>query len=161
MSKIIFHTKAAKLEGWNPSKDDSDDSDTSYEELAELDKEARPNTPGHGRSSDVISFGCIFLEVLSVLVGEGSPMSKVGEFQALAPFGRNIDKMEQRAKKQSKILKKEHQPLKILLMFGQKIINADPEKRPAIDAIVAELVVAGKTYFCTTCIKEHEDPKPN
>ncbi|KAL2056184.1 hypothetical protein ABVK25_003827 [Lepraria finkii] len=69
--------------------------------------------------------------------------------------------MEQRAKKQSKILKKEHQPLKILFMFGQKIINADPEKRPVIDAIVAELVVAGKTYFCTTCIKEHEDPKPN
>ncbi|KAL2056183.1 hypothetical protein ABVK25_003826 [Lepraria finkii] len=29
MSKIIFHTKAAKFEGWNPSKDDSDDSDTS------------------------------------------------------------------------------------------------------------------------------------
>ena len=161
MSKIIFHTKVLKPEGWKPSEDDSDDSDASYEELAELDEEARPNTPWHGRSSDIFSFGCVFLEVLSVLVGEGPPMSKVGEFQALAPFGRNIDKMEQWAKKQSKNLKKEHQPLKILFMLGQKMINADPEKRPVVDAIVAELVVAGNTYFCSTCIKEPEDPRPN
>jgi serine/threonine protein kinase len=162
MSKIVAHTKAAKPEGWKPSEEDSDDSEASYEELAELDEEAKPNTtPWHGRSSDIFSFGCVFLEILSVLVGEPPPMSKAGEFQALAPFGRNIDKMEQWAEKQCKNLKKEHRPLRVLFMLGQRMIKAVPEERPVIDSIVAELVVAGNAYFCATCIKEPEDPKPN
>ncbi|KAK4695445.1 hypothetical protein P7C71_g2311, partial [Lecanoromycetidae sp. Uapishka_2] len=160
MSQLVLKTKVKKADDWKPSEDDSDDSEASYEELAELDEDLRRNAPWHGRSSDIFSFGCVFLEILSVLVGEGPPMSRGGEFQGCAPFGRNIEKLEQWARKQVKVLPKNKQSLRILFSLGIEMINRDPERRPVIDSIVAELLVAGKQYFCTPCNQNTEDPKP-
>ncbi len=105
----------------------------------------------------IFSFGCVILEVLSVIVGEGPPIYDTHEFQSLAPFGANISKMHAWIEKQVTKLNKDQEGLEVIFRLGMQMTQADPETRPLIGEIVEKLTAAGREYFCAECFSESED----
>ena len=126
------------------------------------DESPSAQTTEHGRKSDMFSFGCTVLEILSVLVGEGiADTDHPGEFQQCGDFSKNIDKLHQWAGKKLKALHKDS-PLHLLFRLGIEMTHFDPEKRPDIWMVVRKLKKSGdKRYFCPTCLADPDgDDEP-
>ena len=109
------------------------------------------------KSTAIFSFGCVILEVLSVLVGEGHPIYDTHEFQSLVPFGANVSKMHAWIENQVTKLNKEQEGLEVIFRLGMQMTQADPETRPLIGEIVEKLTAAGREYFCAQCFSQSED----
>ena len=154
-ANIVIHTKTVRERRTDPNEEFDDESDFSFEEHAEYSDKVQP----HGRKSDIFSFGCVFLEVLSVLIDEEFPKPDPGQFQAYAPFWQNTAGLQEWAERQMKDLA--HDPrLEILFKLGVNMIHPEPDKRPSIDRVVADLRAAGSSYFCTACLQDPDDPIP-
>lgn len=135
-----------------------DDSDDDEGELAPEQSNGGPgNAIGHGRSSDIYSFGIVFLEVLSSLIAEGPEPSIPGDFENCMPFWKNIEGLQIWAKNQIQRLPPKD-PLVLLFRLSSKMIAYRPEDRPIISDIVGALTEANQQYFCASCLNQPEEP---
>ena len=112
---------------------------------------------GHGRSSDIYSFGIVFLETLSYLIAEGSEPSIPGDFEKCMPGWKNIAGLQAWAKKHIQRLPPQD-PLVFLFQVSSKMIAHKPGDRPIISDIVRDLKNQNEQYFCTACLNQPEEP---
>ena len=144
---------------FDPDISDGDDDPPSPEST-----NAQPSKIGHGRKSDIYSFGIVFLEILSYLIAEGPEHQDTipGDFEACVPIWKNINATQKWAQTQAQDLssKNPKNPLIFLFRLGSEMISHDPEARPSITEIVSRLKKASPVYFCSICQREPEDPAP-
>ena len=144
--------------------DDSDRSDTDNDLPSQEPNSAQRSAIGHGRKSDIYSFGITLLEILSYLNAQGPEYENTvpGDFEACMPIWENITATQEWAQTQAQELssKNPKSPLIFLFKLGSEMISHDSEARPSITQIVSRLKEASPAYFCTTCQQEPEDPVP-
>ena len=158
--EIMEEIQARKSRGeFDP--DDSDKSDTDDDLPSQEPNSAQRSAIGHGRKSDIYSFGVVFLEILSHLNAQGPEYehSVPGDFEACMPMWKNITATQKWAQTQAQELssKNPKSPLIFLFQLGSQMISHDPEARPSITHIVSRLKEASQDYFCTMCQQEPED----
>lgn len=137
----------------------------------------------HGRKTDIFSLGCVFLELLAVLVHERLPMDH-GEWSsasrsnvdnrelpdggriAAAPiandddmFCKHIKLLKEWAQSHSAPSKiQNHDPNKAalapLFTLATRMISWKADDRPFIDDIVRDVAAIGKHHFCQNCWAE-------
>ena len=134
---------------------DSDDDDD--EDAPEQSRGGSGQAIGHGRSSDIYSFGIVFLETLSYLIAEGTEPTIPSDFGNLMPFYKNIEGLQNWAEKQSQRLPPTD-PLVFLFRLSSKMVAHNPGDRPVISQIVKDLREANQQYFCSACLKQPEEP---
>ena len=164
--EIMEQIEAGKS-GGDFDPDDSDESDTDKDLPSQEPDGAQRSAIGHGRKSDIYSFGIVFLEILSYLNAQGPEYenSVPGDFEACMPIWKNITATQEWAQTQAQELssKDPKSPLILLFKLGSEMISHDPEARPSISQIVSRLKEASPVYFCTKCQQGPEDPilEPN
>ena len=149
--------------------DDTDDEEEDAPEHAPehtpehvLDQQPNGTTPikpiGHGRSSDIYSFGIVFLEMLSYLIAEGPDASIPRDFEDCMPFWRHIPRLQEWAHAQIQRLPP-RDPLVSLFKISSKMIAQDAPDRPLISDVVLGLTGANlhQQYFCGACLQEPEE----
>ena len=143
---------------------DPDISDTDNDLSSPEPSSAHFKSIGHGRKSDIYSFGIVFLEILSYLIAEGPEHQHTvpRDFEACMPIWKNITATQKWAQTQAQELssKKPKNPLIFLFRLGSQMISHDPDARPSITEIVSRLKEASPDYFCSICQGESEDPSP-
>ena len=147
-----FEARKARGEIEHDKSDDDDDDDAPEQSTGGLG-----SAIGHGRSSDIYSFGIVFLETLSYLIAEGSEPSIPGEFEKCMPGWKNIEGLQAWAKKHIQRLPPQD-PLVFLFRIGSKMIAQKPGDRPIISDIVRDLKNQNEKYFCTACLDQPEEP---
>lgn len=152
--EIMEEFEARKARG-EIEYDDLDDDEGEY--APEQCNGGPGNAIGHGRSSDIYSFGIVFLEILSYLIAEGPEPSIPGDFENCMPFWKNIEGLQAWAKKQIQRLPPKD-PLVFLFRLSSKMIARRPGDRPIISDIVGALTEANKQYFCASCLNQPEEP---
>ena len=137
----------------------------------------------HGRKTDIFSLGCVFLELLAVLVHDKLPMDNDdgkpdrrfsvdnqqlpdGGRIASAPiaieddmFCKHIQELKSWAQLHSTHSNTQsNDPTNValapLLTLATKMISLKAEDRPLIDEVVREVAAIGSQHFCHTCLTE-------
>ena len=111
----------------------------------------------HGRSSDIYSFGIVFLEILSYLIAKEKESPIPGDFEACMPFWKNIRGLHAWAQEQIQKLPPDD-PLIFLFQISLKMITRKPEDRPNISEVVEALMKASSQYFCSACLHHAAQP---
>ena len=152
-----LEAKAKGLDGVHTNQDTDEES----EESIDIDSPpiaGRPRRPPHGRSSDIFSYGCVFLEILSVLIGSKIPKSDSHEFA----FCKHVTTIQAWAEKQACDPNCEDS-LRVLFQLAIKMIRYRAKKRPTIAKVVSDL--AGSTtadhFFCIECLPEAKADREN
>ena len=184
----------------NPNRTDRRASMMSLDRIAENDEASRhskANLPeekilsefkddeemSHGRKTDIFSLGCVFLELLAVLIQESLPMDRCewssvgranvhnqqlpdGGIIAAAPIAGDDDmfcKHTNHLKAWAQLHSipsnsQSHDSNKAalagLFTLAIKMISWKPEERPFIDEVVREVAKVGKHHFCQSCWEE-------
>ena len=137
----------------------------------------------HGVKTDIFSFGCVFLELLAVLIQESLPMDR-GEWSfvgranvknqqlpdegiiAAAPiagdddmFCKHTNHLKDWAQSHSTLSNSQSHDsnkaaLARLFTLATKMISWKPEERPFMDEVVREVAKIGKCHFCQSCWEE-------
>ncbi len=110
--------QAASLAGVHTNQDKSAESVESVEDDSTSAASSKSTTPAHGRSADVFPYGCVFLEILSVLVDAIIPGSDAEDFE----YCKNVTKLQVRAEGQSKMLNPNN-PVRIPFYLSIKMIG--------------------------------------
>ena len=147
-----FEARKARGEIEHDKSDDDDDDDAPEQSTG-----GPGGGIGHGRSSDIYSFGIVFLETLSYLIAEGSEPSIPGEFEKCMPGWKNIEGLQAWAKKHIQRLPPQD-PLVFLFRISSKMIAQNPGDRPIISDIIRALKNQNEQYFCTVCRDQPEEP---
>ena len=138
---------------------EDEDSDDDYDGDAPEQSRGEPgNAIGHGRSSDIYSFGIVFLEILSYLIADKGNIP--ADFESWMPFWKNVESLQGWAKEQIRILKRTD-PLVPLFRLSSKMIAHRPGDRPIISEIVRDITKEdreNRQYFCTACLDQPEEP---
>ena len=137
----------------------------------------------HGRKTDIFSLGCVFLELLAVLVNDTLPMDRAalssarrsvvdnkqlpdGGRIAAAPiatdddmFCKHISDLKLWAVSHSTLstsesIGPEKAALAPLFTLATKMISWKADDRPLIDAVIRDIAHIGKDYFCLDCWAE-------
>lgn len=135
----------------------SEINEASEEEYAEYLDWTQPEDSNANRSADIFAFGCVMLEILSVLVGEDCSPLKDRRLDFVANFGANLKSLHSWIERQIESLEEERQDLEVIFRLGMKMTDADPKSRPLIGEIVKKLNAAGSKYFCEECWEDLED----
>lgn len=150
-NQAALDAKAAGLDGLHTNQDTDDE----HEDSSDVDSfpkgTERPKRPGHGRKADVFSYGCVFLDILSVLLNLKIPESDTPEFA----FRKHITKLQGWAEKQAALLEPED-PLRVPFHLAIKMIRFRAQKRPRVAQIVSVLASssAAEKFFCNACLPE-------
>lgn len=148
-----YEARKARGEIDHGSSDDDEDSDAP-KHAPEGSYGAHGKPVGHGRSSDIYSFGIVFLEILSYLTLEESDLSIPRDFEDCMPFWKNIEGLKAWAHKHIQRLRPNN-PLVPLFKLSLRMIAHKATDRPVISRVVNDL---NEKYFCTTCLKNPEEP---
>lgn len=154
-SQAVLDAKAAGLAGVHTNQDTDEESEESEEDEKEEETKSSKRRPANGRSSDIFSFGCVFLEILSTVTDAKIPNADSESYE----FWRNITKLQAWTESQKNQLK-QGDPLRVPFALAIKMIRYKARKRPRIDKIVEVLAdtdtAAAKEYFCSQCLQEVE-----
>ena len=145
-----LEAKAKGLDGVHTNQDTEEESEESIEvDSPPITGRSRP--PPHGRSSDIFSYGCVFLEILSVLIGSKIPESDTQEFA----FCKHVTKIQAWAEKHACDPKCEDS-LRVLFQLAIKMIRYRAKKRPTIAKVVSDLAgtPTADQFFCLACLPE-------
>jgi serine/threonine protein kinase len=110
----------------------------------------------HGRSADIFSLGCVFLEILGVILTATLDREMPGSIRRLAPYHLNISRTENWVDDQIREeQRKADRSLVPLLKLSRKMIARDATLRPKISEVVRTLAdvqhATRVTMFCTKC----------
>lgn len=137
----------------------------------------------HGRKTDIFSLGCVFFELLAVLIDDRLPPDRAalssacrsgvdnqqlpdGGRIAAAPiatdddmFCKHIPDLKKWAASHStpspsKSIDPEKAALAPLFTLASKMISRKADDRPLIDAVIRDIATIGKDYFCQSCWAE-------
>lgn len=149
LSQAALDAKANALAGVHTNQDTDDESDSSLEH----ESDSSNRRPANGRSEDIFSFGCVFLEILSTMIDAKIPNADSDLYE----FWGNITKLQAWAESQKDKLKASD-PLRVPFALAIKMIRFKARKRPTIDKIVEALAdtASAKEYFCRPCLQEVE-----
>ncbi len=149
-SQAAIDAKAAGLAGVHTNQDTDEESEASLEPETDSSK----TRPANGRPSDIFSFGCVFLEILSAMTDAKIPNTESDSYE----YWRNITKLQAWAESQKSLLEP-NSPLRVPFELAVKMIRFKASKRPSIDKIVEILTdaAAAKDYFCASCLQELEE----
>jgi hypothetical protein len=110
----------------------------------------------HGRSADIFSLGCVFLEILCVILTANLDRTVRGSLRSLTPYRLNVRDIRDwidfqiRAEERSS-----DRRLVPLLKLSRKMIAEDPRERPKISDVVRDLADShargGVAMFCSKC----------
>jgi serine/threonine protein kinase len=109
----------------------------------------------HGRSADIFSLGCVFLEILCVILTATLNRNVPGSLRSLMPYRLNVRRIRDWVDFQ--VRAEERNPdrrLVPLLKLSRKMIAEDARDRPKISDVVRDLAAthaSGVTMFCTKC----------
>ena len=132
-----------------PEEDVSNDSEVPYEEHARHPEASQFPSLSDGKSMDIFSFGCVILQLLTILGVSNSENT----FRSFAPFRENIDRIHAWIEEQvDNLYPTEHKNFLVIYRLGMRMTQADPKKRPLIDEVLDELTRAGRQYFCPECL---------
>ena len=132
-----------------PEQDVSNDSKIPYEEHARHPEASQFLSLSDGKSMDIFSFGCVILQLLTILGVSNSENT----FRSFAPFRGNIDRIHAWIEEQvDNLYPTEHKNFLVIYKLGMRMTQADPKKRPLIDEVLDELTKAGRQYFCPECL---------
>ena len=113
---------------------------------------------GHGRSSEIYSFGIVFLEILSHLSAEDTETSVPPDFENCMPFWKNTKGLQTWAHNQVRRLLPNN-PLVFLFKLSSKMIAHNPSERPVISDVVTALRHTNRRYFCSACRNDYDEPR--
>ena len=134
-----------------PEKDISNDSEVLYEEHARYPEASQFLRLSDGKSMDIFSFGCVILQLLTILGISNSENT----FRSFAPFRANIDRIHAWIEEQiDDLYPIEYKNFLVIFKLGMRMTQADPKKRPLIDEVLDELTKAGRQYFCPECLQQ-------
>lgn len=157
-SQAALDAKAAGLAGVHTNQDTDEESEAFLEPETDCSETKFANgrsetRPANGRSSDIFSFGCVFLEILSTMTDAKIPNAESDSYE----FWRNVTKLQAWAESQNDQLEP-NSPLRVPFALAIKMIRYKARKRPSIDKIVESLAAAAaaKEYFCASCLQEVE-----
>jgi serine/threonine protein kinase len=129
-------------------------------EAPEIDRSA---SSYHGRSADVFSFGCLFLEIISVLMIPPGKIHQIHPFRCNWPYKKNIPKMVTWIAEMTEELKKrKEKTLRKVLELCDQMIKKDPKQRPKIGAVALALmdIKEGDRHpFCKRCVAKYKIDK--
>jgi len=151
-----FEARKARGENEYESSDDDEEEDAPVHAPEGING-IQENTIGHGRSSDIYSFGIVFLEILNYLIAEGPEASVPRDFENCVPFWKNIEGLQTWAHQQTQRLPPKD-PLVYLFKLGSKMIAHKATDRPVISDIVNDLTKANAPYLCTPCLNVSDEP---
>ena len=148
-SQAAIDAKAAGLAGVHTNQDTDEESEASLDPETDSAK----TRPANGRPSDIFSFGCVFLEILSAMTDVKIPNTESDSYE----YWRNITKLQAWAESQKNLLEPSS-PLRVPFELAVKMIRFKASKRPSIDKIVEILTdaAAAKDFFCASCLQEVE-----
>lgn len=151
-SQATLDAKAANLAGVYTNQDTDEESKASLEP----EEECSDSRPANGRSSDIFSFGCVFLEILSTMTDAKIPNAESESYE----FWRNITELQAWAEHHKDQLELSS-PLRVPFELAIKMIRYEARKRPSIDKIVEYLAsaAAAKKLFCAPCLQDVEKSK--
>ena len=111
----------------------------------------KPKTPAHGRSADIFSYGCVFIQILSALVDSKIPQSESPNFA----FHKHIAELQDWAKLQAGLLEPAD-PLRVLFLLAVEMIRYNPRERPKVETVLSELIdsPSPERFFCAACLPE-------
>jgi serine/threonine protein kinase len=127
--------------------------------------QTRRNHQDHDYHSDIFSLGIVFLEVLSILVGEGIRGEEEGPFQKCVSnegpdvrFADHIDDIKSWVEERVNDINNNSAgpDLRDLFVLGGEMIQLDPTARPEIDSVCERLASSpfNSSYFCQECANE-------
>lgn len=151
-----FETRKARGEIGYEDSDNEEEEDAPVHTREGL-KGIQESPKGHGRSSDIYSFGIVFLEILSYLIAEGPEASIPRDFENCEPFWKNTEGLQTWAHQQIQCLPPKD-PLVYLFRLGSKMIAHEAADRPVISNIVNDLTRASAKYLCTPCLNDSDEP---
>lgn len=120
-------------------------------------QEKHEELDSHGRSADIFSLGCIFLELLAHLMREKLPLRKKDEEneEEKMMFSNNIPALSAWAQQKQKFASATD--FKALFPLAVSMISTKPDDRPLIGDVVNTIatdVTLGAKYFCASCWEE-------
>lgn len=133
--------------------DDTRESQTEHTE-AYTRRYAAPETLAdnyHGKSADVFSLGCVFLELLASLYRESLPLNR----EAFTERHDSLVAWAARIKRQN-----HGNDLADLCRTVILMISKDPEDRPTMGYVSRRLAKAGRQFFCETCSEDFPNREP-
>ena len=104
----------------------------------------------HGRSADIFSLGCVYLELLGCLVKERLPLKENERKNVM--FSDNIPDLRSWAQQKQEL--DQWMECRPLFALAAKMISTDPYDRPPVNEVVHAIAAAGQTYFCPSCRQE-------
>jgi serine/threonine protein kinase len=122
------------------------------------DEYAAPETlqhESHGRSADIFSLGCVFLEILGVILTATLNRNAQDSIRSFTPYHRNVRRLENWIDAQVREeQRRSDRSLIPLLKLSRKMIAQDAPLRPKISEVVRDLAdvhATGATMFCSKC----------
>ena len=135
-----------------------DGGEVTYEEAVLSCKYAAPEVvePGfpfrnaHGKSSDIFSLGCVFIDLLCIFIGGDQLDSVFGEDENRIPFSKNIEQIRTSidGHLRNPQLSADIRPL---LQLSKKMIQRKSSGCPKIQQVVQTLSAEWEKYFCNRC----------
>ena len=121
----------------------------------ELDSETAEDMRNHGRTTDIFSLGCVFLELLAGLVDEKLPLDvPISQHPNEVPiFARYIPELTTWARQQQQKSDSGHE-LAPMFNIATDMILEKPKRRPAVDEVVQRVAAVGRQNFCNACWEE-------
>ena len=135
-----------------------DEHEHQHEHLESTVSLPEPKMPAHGRSADIFSFGCVFIETLRVLVSSKIPHYETPGFA----FYKHIPDLQSWAEDHAKILDPAD-PLTVIFLLASQMITFEAGKRPTIEEVVSTLVDSStpERFFCAACLPEVQPKSAN
>lgn len=117
----------------------------------------------HGRSADIFSLGCVFLEILSVILMETLSRDAPDGLRRLTPYFLNIGRVRDWVDLQVRAEeRRQSRGLIPLLKLSRRMVAENPWDRPKISEVVKDLAhihADGVAMFCTKCWPHLEESR--
>ena len=115
-----------------------------------------PKAPAHGRSIDIISYGCGFREILSALANSKIPQSNARGFA----FRRHVGTLQGWAQDQAE-LRVRADPLRVFFSPAAEIIECEAKRQPKVEEVVSVSInpFTPEQRFCAAYLPEAKGEK--
>lgn len=149
--QAVMDTEAAGLDDIHTTQDTNEEHEPSATAEPLQENAESPKLPAHGRSTDIFSYGCVFIEILSNLVNSKIPQSDTHGFA----FCEHIEILQGWARDHAEPLDPAD-PLRVLFSLTARMIEHNAKKRPKVEEVVSVLVHSStpEQFFCAACLPE-------
>ena len=155
-NQAVVDTKAAGFDDINKTQDTDDVREPSATAGPLQEDAESPKAPAHGRSIDIISFGCGVREILSALANSKIPQSNARGFA----FRKHVGALQGWAHDQAE-LRVPADPLRVLFSPSAEMIECKGKRQPKVEEVVSVPInsFAPEQRFCAAYLPEAKAEK--